>query len=164
MIVFVGFMGAGKSTIGKLVARRLGLPFVDTDAVIEQRHGPIKNIFADRGEAGFRLLEAAVVREALNGPQRVVALGGGAVTTPQVRQMLRGHEVVWLQIPLQAALARMAGDTERPLLASPGLSQRFGRRQKLYAEVATHVVPVGRYSPSHTGRAVLKALGADPAE
>lgn len=136
MIVLVGFMGAGKTTVGRLAAERLGLPFIDTDELIEQRHGPIRRIFAERGEAAFREIEARVIAECLAGPDAVVALGGGAVETPAVCDALQGHQVVWLRIGFDAALARVGGDPRRPVLADAGLRARFGLRQRRYAMVA----------------------------
>ncbi len=80
MIVLIGFMGAGKTTVGRLLAARLGLPFADTDVIIEQRAGrPIREIFATEGETGFRALEHQVTARLLAGSETVLALGGGAV-------------------------------------------------------------------------------------
>ncbi len=143
MIVLVGFMGAGKSTIGRLLAEHMALPFTDVDELIEQRHGPIAAIFEQRGEAAFRRIEADTIDNCLAGPDGVLALGGGAVETPRVRQALTGHEVWWLRIGFDDALARVGGDPSRPVLATPGLRDRFEARQPLYAEVAAHVLDVG---------------------
>jgi shikimate kinase len=139
VIVLVGFMGAGKTTLGAALAQRLGLPFVDTDDVIAARHGPIADIFASAGEATFRDLEEDAIRETLTGPQAVVSLGGGAVETPAVRDLLAGHEVIWLRISLQDALARLGDDPSRPVLNSANLAARFAARQPLYAQVATKI-------------------------
>ncbi len=94
MIVLVGFMGAGKTTIGNLLAARLGLPFADSDEVIERRAGrPIKQIFAEDGEPAFRALEHQVIAELLDGPALVLALGGGAAQHPQTQARLtRGDD------------------------------------------------------------------------
>ena len=89
MIVLVGFMGAGKTTVGTLLAARLGLPFADTDHVIEQRAArPVRQIFAEDGEPAFRVLEHQVVTELLTGPAVVLALGGGAAEHPGTRAVL----------------------------------------------------------------------------
>jgi shikimate kinase len=86
VIVIVGFMGAGKTTVGHLLAEKLGLPFVDTDLVIEQRTGrSVRQIFADDGEPAFRMLEHEVTAELLGGPDAVLALGGGGVEHPATR-------------------------------------------------------------------------------
>jgi len=143
MIVVVGFMGAGKSTIGKLIAKHLDVPFTDTDKVIEDRHGPISEYFDRYGEPAFRTVEAQVIAECLGGPDGVLALGGGAVAAPEVRDALRGHEVLWLRISLANALARVGQDPRRPVLASADLDQRFEQRQHWYADVATRILDVG---------------------
>lgn len=113
-VVFIGPPAAGKTRVGKRVARRLGLPFIDTDAVITAEHGPISEIFDTRGEAAFRELEASAVIAAL-AQHAVVSLGGGAVMTAAVAQALRGHPVVLLTITAEAAAARLDPET-RPLV------------------------------------------------
>ena len=139
-VVFVGFMGSGKTTVGELVAQRLGMRFVDTDQVIEGRHGPIPGIFAERGEGAFRAIEAGVIEECLAGEGVVLALGGGAVETSAVRDELAGREVIWLRIGLNEALARVGGDPNRPVLVDARLKERFDARQPLYDQVASQVV------------------------
>ena len=90
MIVLVGFMGAGKTTVGRLLAARLGLPFTDSDQVIEERAGtPIRQIFADDGEPAFRELEHEVIADLLDGPDAVLALGGGAADRADTRDLLK---------------------------------------------------------------------------
>ena len=152
MIVLVGFMGAGKTTIGRALAARLGQPFVDTDQVIEQGIGlSIADIFEGYGEDGFREIEARVIAEQLAGPPAVVALGGGAVTTPSVRESLAGHDVVLLDISLEDALSRIGGDPGRPMLQRPDLADLFASRAESYREVATLRVPV-------TGRSTVEVV------
>ncbi len=149
MIVLIGFMGAGKTTVGRALAARLGLPFVDTDQVIEQSTGlAISDIFDAYGEAGFRELEARVVAEQLAGPQAVVALGGGAVTTESVRDRLRGHKVVLLEISLADTLSRLGADSTRPVLKRPDLAEVFADRVDLYREVASTRIPVAGRAPA----------------
>jgi shikimate kinase len=145
MIVLVGFMGAGKTTVGRHVARALGLPFTDADHAIEvQARRPIRQIFADEGEPAFRKLERQVITRLLDGEQEVVlALGGGAAENPAVRAALAGHDVVFLQISLEEALARVGYDTGRPMLRAPDLPDIFRRRQASYAQVAAITVQVG---------------------
>ncbi len=114
VVVLIGAPAAGKTRVGKRVARRLDLPFVDTDAVIVAQHGPIAAIFDSRGEAAFRELEAAAVQGAL-AQRAVVALGGGAVMTPAVAEAVREHPVVLLTVSAEAAAARLDPET-RPLV------------------------------------------------
>ena len=124
-VALVGFMGAGKSAVGRLAAKRLKVPFVDTDALVEEREGPIAGIFAARGEQAFRGIERVVVVEVLETALRepcVVALGGGAVLS---------GDVLW-------ARARAAAPGGRPLAKD---EQAFGRlleeRNDLYRRVAS---------------------------
>lgn len=163
MIVLIGFMGAGKTTIGRTLAARLGRPFIDTDHVIEQGVGlSIADIFEGYGEAGFREIEARVVSEQLAGPPAVVALGGGAVTTEAVREALAGHDVVLLDISLEDALSRVGGDASRPMLHRPDLTEVFGTRVEIYRSVATLRVPVGGRSVAELVELVVAGLD-DPA-
>ena len=115
-IVFIGFMGAGKSTAAQRTAEALGTEAVDADRVLEERLGkPIERVFGEDGEEAFRRAEERVTLELLRSPGvRVLALGGGAVSTPQVRESMAGHLVVWLDVPLDDAWARVEG-SGRPL-------------------------------------------------
>lgn len=139
-IVLVGFMGAGKSTIGRALAARLGMSFVDSDEVIEAAAGSIPHIFAAEGESGFRAREAAVIADLLTGPPAVISLGGGAVSTPSVRDVLSGHQVLLLDVPLADALARVGVDEGRPVLARDDLPQLYADRQQWYRQVASVVL------------------------
>lgn len=162
MIVLIGFMGAGKSTVGRALARRLNLPFVDSDQVIERSVGlSIPDIFEGYGEAGFREIEAQTIGEQLAGPHGVVALGAGAVTTEAVRGHLVGHDAVLLDISLPDSLSRIGGDPGRPMLRRPDLAEIFAARQVLYRDVATLRVPVAGRSVSEVVELVAAAL-ADP--
>jgi shikimate kinase len=143
-LALVGFMGAGKSRIGRLVAQRLGIPFVDTDEVISARHGAIADLFAERGEEGFRAIEGAVVLDELHAAEegaRVVALGGGAVTIDEVRAALRRlPHVVWLDAPPRVLFARTR-TSARPLAHDEALfAALYEARRPLYDEAATQVV------------------------
>lgn len=162
MIVLIGFMGAGKTTIGGLLADHLGLPFLDSDQVIEQAEGlAIRDIFEAQGEAGFRSIEAATIAGLLAGPDVVLALGGGAPTTAEVRAALRGHQVVLLDVALDEALERVASDPARPMLHKPNLSGLYEARQDDYQDAATAVVLVSGRSPRDIVADVLSALGLD---
>ncbi len=116
-IVLVGFMGAGKSTVGRLVARRLGYTFEDMDNRIEAHTGrTIAAIFEDDGEEAFRALEREEARRLSELPGRVVAAGGGAFARPETRALLQQRAVtVWLRCDLETALARLPDDGARPL-------------------------------------------------
>lgn len=148
-IVFVGPMGAGKTSIGRRVARTLDLPFTDTDKVVIREHGPIPEIFAQHGEPHFRSLERVAVRDAL-AEGGVVALGGGAVMDAATRADLADHRVILLTVSDRTVRARIGG-TDRPLLAGDEdpverWSRIYAERRPLYEEVAdvTFDTSVGR--------------------
>jgi shikimate kinase/3-dehydroquinate synthase len=137
-LVLVGFMGAGKTTIGEEVARRLDRPFHDVDAKIELDSGrPIADWFEELGEAGFREAEASTLQGLLNLEERlVIALGGGAVESPEVRVRLRDACTVLVDVDVDTAWARSRG-TERPLAQNESdFRERYERRRSLYEEVA----------------------------
>jgi shikimate kinase len=162
LIVLVGPPGAGKSTVGRALAERLGVALRDTDADIEQTAGkPIPDIFVDFGEPHFRTLEQAAVRDALLEHRGVLALGGGAVTDPATRQLLAAHRVVFLDVGLAAAVKRVGLDAPRPLLiGSPRARWRelMEQRRPLYTEVATEIVTTDDRGPEEIAEAVLNAL------
>jgi shikimate kinase len=137
-VVLVGPMGAGKTSVGRRVARMLGEGFTDTDAVIVDRHGPIDAIFTTSGEDRFRVFEREAVRNAL-AAGGVVSLGGGAVLDADTRADLTRHHVVFLRVSPEAVAARLK-DTKRPLLQSADPLVRWQRifeaRLPLYEEVA----------------------------
>lgn len=161
--VLVGPPGAGKTTVGTLLAQALGRPFRDTDADIERVAGkPIPEIFIDDGEPHFRQLEARAVADALSGFDGVLALGGGAVMTPAVRAALRGHTVVFLSVELADAAARVGLTGGRPLLTvnpRATLRHQLAQRRPVYQEVATITVPTDGVPPEGVVARVLDALG-----
>lgn len=118
-IILVGFMGTGKSTVGRLVADRLGWPFTDSDRFIEQEQGmPIPSIFRERGEAAFRALETDALKRLIGQGGRVIATGGGAVLAEDNRKvMLAGGLVVALKASPDTIISRVGGGVDRPLLA-----------------------------------------------
>jgi shikimate kinase len=146
-LALVGFMGAGKTQVGLRVASRLGLPFVDTDALIEDRHGAISDFFASHGEQAFRRLERDIVCAALAASAErpcVLSLGGGAVLSGDVREALaRVPHVVWLTASADV-LWRRVRDHEpdgRPLARDEaGFRRLLEERSALYASVATERV------------------------
>jgi shikimate kinase len=158
MIVVVGFMGAGKTTVGQLLAAKLGVPFTDSDHVIEDRAGkPIRQIFADDGERAFRQLEHEVIASLLAG-DGVLALGGGAIQHPGTRTLLAGVPVVYLRVSYADAIRRVGGDSTRPMLARPDVARLHADRDPLYAEVATLTVETGSRSPDDIALAILGGL------
>lgn len=116
-IVLVGFMAAGKSRIGRRLAERLGLRFVDSDRLIENEFGcSITDLFRERGEPEFRLAESRLIRRLLDAEEQVVAVGGGAFVDERNRNALnRGGRTVWLDTPFEVVLPRLLGSNTRPL-------------------------------------------------
>ena len=143
-VVLVGPPGAGKTTVGKLLAERHGLAFRDTDHDVERAAGTsIGEIFVEKGEATFRELERAAVKAALSDHDGVLALGGGAVLADETRELLAGHRVVFLDVGLTAAVARTGLNRSRPLLAvnpRAELTRMLAERRPLYEQVATLTV------------------------
>jgi shikimate kinase/3-dehydroquinate synthase len=162
MIVLVGFMGAGKSTVGSLVADRLGLPFVDTDALVEERAGPpVAQIFAEAGEPAFRALEGDVVAQVLGGADAVVALGGGATGDPATCAALQWTTVVYLDVTFSEAMTR-AGSSDRPLLQTGDPKALFDGRRDTYKRVADVTVATDGRSVEDVADEVCRQLGTPP--
>jgi shikimate kinase len=163
MIVLVGFMGAGKTTVGNLLAEKLGLPFVDTDPVIESRAGrSIPEIFATDGEPAFRALEHQITAELLGGQDAVLALGGGGVEHRATQRCLAGRHVVYLQVSYEEALLRVAQDENRPMLRHPDLHAIFQRRQSSYEGVATQIVATDGRRPEAISLDIIERLAQLP--
>lgn len=163
MIVLVGFMGAGKTTVGQLLAARLGLPFADADTVIEDRAGtPVPRIFAERGEPAFRTLEHETIASLLTGPRLVLALGGGAVEHDRTRRLLKtaqqAEHIVYLRVPYEAALDRVGGDDGRPMLRRADLAEVYHRRLTAYEEVATLTVSTEGRRPEHVCSEIMELM------
>ena len=161
-IVLVGPPGAGKTTVGRVLAERIGVGYRDTDADIEARAGkPIPEIFIDEGEPYFRELERAAVRAAVAEHGGVLSLGGGAVMDDGTRALLAGLAVVFLDVSLHDAVHRVGLDAPRPLLAvNPRQRWRelMEQRRPLYTEVARAVVDTADRTPADLAGAVLDAL------
>lgn len=143
VIVLIGPMGAGKTSIGRRVAKALGVPFVDTDAAVVRDHGPIEALFEAHGEAHFRSLEREAVASAVAAAERdggVVALGGGAVLHAETQHDLARHQVVLLTVPPERIASRIRG-TNRPLLQADDPIARwtevYEQRRPLYERLAT---------------------------
>ena len=156
-IVLIGYRGSGKTTVGRIVAQRLGWEFVDVDEWIVGEAGcSIADIFANEGEAGFRAREARGVQWAIGQPGRVVSVGGGAVESDGNRAGLRNYGLaVWLDAPAEVLWERVRRDPRstglRPDLAGGGLAEvetTLARRRPLYAETAHVTVPTGGKLPA----------------
>jgi shikimate kinase len=152
ILILVGLPGAGKSTIGRQLASRLGLAFNDSDHVIEQRLGcSIRDFFEREGEAAFRDVEASVLQELTQAGSGVLATGGGAVLRPVNRQLLRqaGH-VIYLRSMPDEVFRRVRHDRNRPLLQVEDplakLRNLYDERDPLYREAAHFVIDTGRPS------------------
>ncbi|MEU8434664.1 shikimate kinase [Streptomyces sp. NPDC029216] len=162
LVVLVGPMGSGKSTVGALLAERLGVSYRDTDADIVAAQGrEISDIFVDEGEPYFRELERQAVAAAVAGHTGVLALGGGAVLDEGTRALLRGLPVAYLSMDVEEAVRRVGLGAARPLLAvNPRRQWRelMDARRHLYTEVARVVVATDERTPQEVAQAVLDAL------
>lgn len=161
-VVLVGPMGVGKSTVGQLLAERLGCVYRDTDDDIVASQGrTIADIFVDEGEPAFRAIEKQAVRTALAEHDGVLALGGGSILDADTRAALVGLRVVYLSMDVEEAVKRTGLNTARPLLAvNPRRQWRelMEARRHLYTEVAHAVVPTDNRTPEEVTQAVLDAL------
>jgi shikimate kinase len=161
--VLIGLPGSGKSTIGRRLAKSLGVSLLDTDAAIEQTTGrTIADIFAGDGEAEFRRIEEQVIRDALGSHEGVLSLGGGAITSPGVREALSGHTVIYLEISAAEGVRRTGGTTVRPLLAGGDRAEKFrtlmNQRVPLYRRAATLRVNTNRRNPGAVVRYIVSKL------
>ncbi|MZG03940.1 3-dehydroquinate synthase [Streptomyces sp. SID5614] len=162
LVVLVGPMGVGKSTVGKLLAARLGTTYRDTDAdVVAEAGKPIAEIFYDEGEEHFRALERRAVAAAVAGHPGVLSLGGGAVLDGATRELLAGRPVVYLSMDVDEAVRRVGLGAARPLLAvNPRRQWRelMDARRHLYEEVARTVVATDENTPEEVAQAIIDAL------
>ncbi len=161
-LYLVGMMGSGKTTVGRLLAERLGYRFFDTDEVIEQVVGQsISQIFATLGEAEFRQVESLVLAKLVEeSPRRsIVATGGGMVLRRENWQYLRYGVVVWLDVPVAQIQARLVGDSSRPLLQNADLATKlqtlWEQRQALYAQADVRVTAVPDETPDQFAMRLL---------
>lgn len=166
-IALIGPPGAGKSTVGAILADRLGLRLVDTDTLVEDRTGrSIPDIFVQDGEPAFRELEREAVAAALDLPEAVVSLGGGAVMQEEVAAALTAHPhtVVFLDVTIADASARVGFDTSRPLLVvNPRASwtRLMNARRPTYESLADLTVQTGGRTPEEVAEQILAGLGHD---
>ncbi|MEU4743420.1 shikimate kinase [Actinosynnema sp. NPDC023658] len=162
--VVLGPPGAGKTTVGRLLAERLGVAFRDTDDDVVATAGkPISDIFTDDGEPAFRALEERAVAEALASHDGVLALGGGAVLAEATRARLAGHTVVFLNVGMAEGVKRTGMSSARPLLAGVNPRATFkvllDARLPLYREVATVEVVTDDLTPEQVVDQVLRPVG-----
>ena len=164
-IILIGPPGAGKSSVGSLLAAELGVPFADTDDLVAAAAGkPVSDIFIDEGEPAFRELERLAVARGLEavGPDGgVLALGSGAVLDPDVRRMLAGQQIVYLEAGF-AAVARRVG-MDKPRVVIPGnprgmLRAMLEERVPMYAELASLTVPTDDMAPEEVAADLAKRL------
>lgn len=163
-LFIVGPMGAGKTTIGRLLAKQLGRTFIDSDHYIcEQTGADIPWIFEKEGEAGFREREAKAIAELTELPNIVLATGGGVVTQPQNRENLKRQGItIYLRANVEVQLRRTCKDKSRPLLNNPNpraiLQSLFEVRDPLYREVADIVVETGEGYPKYMLKKIMEVL------
>ena len=164
-VVLVGVPGSGKTTVGTLLAQRLGVGFRDTDHDVEVTVGkPVPDIFVDSGEPYFRELERTAVATALRDHDGVLALGGGAVLDEGTRALLLDQPTVWLQVGAAAGAKRVGLDVPRPVLLGNvrgRLAALVAERAPLYAEVARLTVDTDGLDPQAVADAVLAWLGLE---
>ena len=161
-LVLVGPMGAGKSTVGRLLADRWRVPFRDTDDDVERAEGrAISDIFVESGEEHFRALERVAVAQGLAEHDGVLAVGGGALMAPESRAALAGHRVVFLRVGLADAVARVGLGASRPLLLGNvrgTMKALLDERTPVYESVAIAVVDTDGRTPDEVAVAVEEAL------
>lgn len=163
-VVIVGAPGAGKSTVGRRLARRWGVPFRDSDQLVEAEAGKtVADIFVDEGEPAFRVRERDVIARALDDADGVLALGGGAVLDPSTRSRLVGVPCVWLRVGVGEAAKRVGLNASRPLLLGNvrgTLITLLDERTPLYEEVATWTVDTDGRTVDDVVEAVAAAVEA----
>ena len=163
-VFLIGFMGAGKSTVARLVGELLGRPVIDVDNRIESRAGAsVTAIFENLGESAFRQLEAEQLLELAEEPPSVVACGGGIVVNHENRAFLKSAGlVVYLRVTAGETLARVGADGTRPLLSGPGgvivATKLLEARESLYAAVADITVDTVARTPDEVARDVVLAV------
>ena len=160
MITLTGFMGSGKTTVGKVLADFLGCPFMDLDDLIVKKAGKsIPEIFAQDGEPAFRQLEARLLRQTVEKYTEntvVLALGGGAVTAPASAALLHEKSVcIYLRATLETLLARLEGETAGRPLADASLADRLAAREPLYEETAHVVIDTDGLTPEEVADEII---------
>jgi len=164
-VILIGFMGTGKSTVGRILAERLGAEFVDTDQVIEREQGMgIPDLFRERGEAAFRAIETETLKRLLDGSRRVIATGGGAVLAAENREAMRaGGTVVALKASPETIIRRVAGGEGRPLLAGDAAAnvRRLLELRKTAYDFADFTVVTDGLTADEVARRILHFLAKE---
>lgn len=169
-IILVGMMGAGKTTVGKRLAARIGYAFVDCDHELEARCGaPVSTIFELEGEEGFRRRESDMLSELCLRPDTVISTGGGGVVRAENRAVMQERgTVVYLRAQINDLWIRTRRDKRRPLLQSADPRQRLSdlldARKPLYEAVAMATIDTGRQPPESVVRQIIETLALDPVE
>ncbi len=167
-IFFVGLMGAGKTTIGRLIAKQLGMDFYDSDHEVERKTGvKIPLIFELEGEAGFRKRETAAIQELCQLHNIVLATGGGAVLAPENRELLKKHgTIIYLRANVNDLWHRTRNDKTRPLLQGVNIKNKIEQlhqaRHPIYTEMADFIVDTGVQSASDIGQQIEQLLNPTP--
>ncbi|MHA7612099.1 shikimate kinase [Weissella viridescens] len=162
--ILIGFMGAGKTTVGQALAETLDIPFYDTDVLIQQQTQQTPGaIFAQAGEMAFRLQEHAVLEQALAEPQGILATGGGIVEQPENLKLLKATQVpvIYLDAHFGTVAERLMGDVTRPILAEKSFRdvvELYQARLAKYQEVASLVQPVDNRTPKAIATAIQQEL------
>ncbi len=163
-IILIGTMGAGKSTVGRRLAKRLGTQFYDSDKVIQKKTGvDIPTVFEYEGESGFRIREEKVISELCQLEGIVLATGGGAVLSDNTRHLLSSRGIVfYLKASVDTLLKRTQGDTSRPLLNALNkqktISALLQQREPLYQEIADHIIKTDHHTTNWTVDQILKRI------
>lgn len=165
-IVLVGFMGSGKTTVGRLIAEKTGMPLLDMDALIVERAGKsINDIFAEDGEPHFRALEREIAIELANGECQIVSTGGGIVLNPDnITDFEKTGLVVCLLADSETVLERVRHDSSRPLLAGDKetkILELLESRKSLYASITHKIDTSGRPSPEPTAQEIIDLYGSN---
>ena len=162
-VYLIGMMGAGKTSVGRLLAQHLDYRFFDTDAVIEQvAKKSINDIFASDGEESFRKLESQVLSELSAYTKLAIATGGGIILKRENWSYLQHGLVIWLDVPVEILIARLQHDTTRPLLKNADMAtefpKRFEQRKPLYAQADLHIPVRKGQTPEEIATQVIEAI------
>lgn len=167
-LVFCGFMGAGKTKLGRLCARNLGLGFHDLDAAIVEKAGmSVAEFFKTMGEEAFRAMESEMLESLLQTDNRVLSVGGGAIGhIDAIDRIKAANLVIWVDVPLETVFARVIGDARRPLANAPGsddasrtaLTELFARRRPIYERAQIHFRPQPDWYPEESATRLTQLI------